>query len=463
MENPFDNPTTIRDPESFVGREYCLERILGQIKNKQNASLVGPKRIGKTSLLTRLQNETLRLRTQGGKKILFFYLDLQRRSMKGQVNLFDDINRTLRTQYQGELAEIAGKDDELRRDDEFIALLDNYQQRELHPVLIMDTFDEIARYGEIDIDMFGVLRSQGNAGQISYITASVETLGEIFKKRALTDAMVSSFYNIFSINRLAPFSPVEACTLLNNYSARAGLPFSAEEVKAVREMAGDHPYLLQQVAALLFEEKRARGPEQINFSRVRKEALQNLSSHFEDCWNMLDNEKRQKLIEEVLRAEVDDADYPELSMSRLFRDYLQDTEKLDTLPVSELSITELTKILDNLSDVVALGKSALIRLPFIAAQLRHEGAETAEEKGRIVRKLVNKALDKLRGEGERKNTNEWLSYNVLYFRYFYSNLPGKQLAARLGISERQYYRERDVAIKKLQQMLQGLEVDIDAP
>src|SRR5258708_154813 len=59
MENPFDNPTTLRDPRHFVGRRYELERVFGLIKSRQNASLVGPRRIGKTSLLTYLRNPSI--------------------------------------------------------------------------------------------------------------------------------------------------------------------------------------------------------------------------------------------------------------------------------------------------------------------------------------------------------------------------------------------------------------------
>lgn len=456
MENPFDNPTTIRDRENFIGREECLERILGLIKHRQNVSLVGPKRIGKTSLLTRLQDETLQLQTYSdGKRILFFYLDLQSRAMKGHGDLFDDINLTLKSQCQEEFTEITGKDDE------FLTLLENYQQREIHPVLIIDTLDEIARYGEAVSDMFGVLRSQGTNGNISYITASVETPGNIFKKPALADAMVSPFHNIFSIVRVPPFSPAEVCMLLINYSARAGLPFNSEEVEAVLEMAGGHPYLLQQVAALLFEEKRIRGKEKINFSRVRKEALQNLSNHFEDCWNTLDDEKHQQLIEEVSRANIAEDDYPELNRSKLFRDYLQETGKLDSVPISELSVKELAEILEKFHDVVALGKSKLTRLPFVIEQIQREGARTAADKGRVAHQVVNRAFAKMRGQGERRETDEWLSYNILYYRYFYHHLSGKQLAARLTISERQYYRERDQAVEKLIQMLQGLKADAD--
>jgi len=49
----------IQDPIYFVGRKRVTRRILGLIKKKQSVSVVGKKRIGKTSLLNIIAHENI--------------------------------------------------------------------------------------------------------------------------------------------------------------------------------------------------------------------------------------------------------------------------------------------------------------------------------------------------------------------------------------------------------------------
>ena len=51
IENPYFHRGPIRTPEHFVGRTAEVADILSLVKNNQSVSIVGPRRIGKTSLL----------------------------------------------------------------------------------------------------------------------------------------------------------------------------------------------------------------------------------------------------------------------------------------------------------------------------------------------------------------------------------------------------------------------------
>lgn len=473
MENPFDNPTTIRDPERFIGREKELGRIFGLIKNKQNISLVGPRRIGKTSLLTCLRNETIQKRFHfDGSAFIFLYLDLQRFAMKTR-DFFDDINLALKQKSLG-----YGDEEGFDKDDEFISLLRGFQQRGLHPVLMVDTFDEIAQYEQIDVNVFSFLRAYGNSGQITYITASVQPLGEIFRQLAPTRSMVSPFPNIFSVIRLPPFSPSEAQILLTRLSQGEGLPFTRQEVEWIVEMAGYHPYLLQQVAAVLFEEKRERRSSENSFQFVKKEVQQNLQSHFEDCWNTLDDDgrlqliqfesrwsglgknERLRLVHETLGEARGEIVYPELSFSTLFYDHLRHTGELEAAPVIEIDLDEFKKILNAFNDLKALGESMLTRVPFIAAQIKQQGAISSMMKGRIVQESLKKALERMGGQEKRTDVaRDWAYYNALYYRYFarQKSLTQEAIAQRLAMSTRHYYRLLSDAADRLWLTLQEME------
>jgi AAA+ ATPase superfamily predicted ATPase len=313
MGNPFDSPTTIRDPRKLVGRDEHLKRIFDLLKNQQNVSIVGAKRIGKTSLLTSLKDEEMQRRFGfPGKDFLFLSIDLQERSLKTHKNFFDDINPLIRQQGHSYLQGVPQEEVE---DDEFVNLLSALKQQGLHPVLMIDTFDLITRYKQADIDFFGFLRSQGNIGQVSYVTASIKTVGKICPGDK--DNLGSPFFNIFRNVQLGPLSEKEARDLLIGFSAAEGVPFTDKEVSWVLAIAGCHPYFLQQVGAALFQEKSTCNAEKINLQRIKKEVYQDLEAYFIDYWDLLDRDERKQLAKETLQNERKDNKYPELNSSEL--------------------------------------------------------------------------------------------------------------------------------------------------
>lgn len=466
MENLFDNPTTLRDPEHFIGRREQLERIFGLIKARQNVSLVGPRRIGKTSLLTCLKNSRIQQQYHfDGSGFRFLYLDLQKRSLKARVDFFDEVHRTVKEYAQAQGYTVAEGYD---KDDEFNALLYEFQRRDLYPVLMLDTFDEIIQYQPVSENVFSFLRSQGTGGNLSYIIASVETLNEIFRKLLLGNGRPSPFPNIFATTRLTSFTLQEAETMLIETSARGGLRFTEEEVNWVVQMAGTHPFLIQQVATLLFEEKRARDEEEADYDYIQREVQQNLFDYFEDSWAMLSNKERLAVGEGVHQFEKGQPQsrmYPELCDSVLFRNYLRATEKMITAPLSAplphtaansieaATYKELLKLLDH---PAKLGESVLIGIPLIRVQIEQQQASMPVMRGKIVRQVLKEALERMKGEGQRSETaRSWMHYNILYYRYFTRghDLNQEKIAKRLAMSERQYYRHFPAALERLRNEL----------
>jgi len=60
--NPFTYGNPISDPRRFFGREREVEQIFGRLRNEEfeSSSVVGDRRIGKTSLLNFLANPVVR-------------------------------------------------------------------------------------------------------------------------------------------------------------------------------------------------------------------------------------------------------------------------------------------------------------------------------------------------------------------------------------------------------------------
>ena len=78
VRNPFFNRHRITDPAYFFGRQRELERLYSAIATHQCVSLVGERKMGKSSLLTRLSHaETLRSFGFDPALYLFVYFDLE--------------------------------------------------------------------------------------------------------------------------------------------------------------------------------------------------------------------------------------------------------------------------------------------------------------------------------------------------------------------------------------------------
>ncbi len=75
--NPFTNRSTIREEENFIGREQEITNILSRVRNGDSVSVVGKRRIGKSSLLYHLfLTGNKRLDDTVKTRFKFIYLDL---------------------------------------------------------------------------------------------------------------------------------------------------------------------------------------------------------------------------------------------------------------------------------------------------------------------------------------------------------------------------------------------------
>ena len=80
QDNPFTYGNPIRDPRRFVGRNREVEQIFGRLRNEEfeSSSLVGDRRIGKTSLLNYLTDPSVRAaHGLGPRDYIFVYADLE--------------------------------------------------------------------------------------------------------------------------------------------------------------------------------------------------------------------------------------------------------------------------------------------------------------------------------------------------------------------------------------------------
>ena len=125
---------------------------------------------------------------------------------------------------------------------------------------------------------------------------------------------------------------------------------------------------------------------------------------------------------------------------------------------------ELEHALDNLDDARTLGQLDLRLLNLVSQRLKKVENPSSIEKGMAIRAVLNEAFERLRG-ADIENDVDSASlpqpapqpYKILSLRYFKYHLKNEQIAARLGLSVRQYFRYRSRAIEDLLNILFEME------
>jgi hypothetical protein len=249
MPNPFYYAGYV-PPEQFVGRSSELAAIFGLLevadtKQLQSVSIVGPRRIGKSSLLRYIANCYPRHLTQAAQYRLA-YVDLQSAECKTRLGLLRSILQKLQlgTSNQGALTL-----------EKFEATLRNLKKhtKPIYPVICLDEFEKLGEYpDEFGDDLFDSWRSLMNEYAVAFITASHTSLSDLANRKKLT----SQFFNMFSVQPLNVLTASEVQILVTR-GKQCDRPFSEDECQFIISLAGNHPYKLQLAGSLLYRAKES--------------------------------------------------------------------------------------------------------------------------------------------------------------------------------------------------------------
>jgi hypothetical protein len=252
MPNPFFCGPRITDPRYFVGRRAELGKIFSALEmavtgQVQPVAIIGPRRIGKSSLLYHL-TQIFDQHLQNPDMYHFIYVDLDAAGCQTQTGLFKYILECL------PLAEGVPTPDLIAFD---AALERLHRSGGPCPVVCLDEFEHLTqRKAEFPDDFFTALRSLAQDGKVALVTASKTSLAELFVQGGLT----SPFHNIFQPLILGDLPVAEADELLARGRA-CDRPFTGSECADLRRLAGENPYALQLAGSLLYQAKVAPAPD----------------------------------------------------------------------------------------------------------------------------------------------------------------------------------------------------------
>ena len=246
MPNPFFYAGKIEDPACFVGRQNELKRIFGALETThtgqvQHISIVGPRRIGKSSLLAQVIHIAPRL-LPGAERCCFVSIDLTDARCHTLAGLTARMIHALGVDGLPDGSPL----------ERLTEAVESFQAaRGQTPVFCLDEFERLSGSPqEFPDTLYDAWRSLGANNRCAFLVASQASLHDLAGQGRLT----SSFFNIFTRLELGELPEREARQLVER-GLNCDRPFTLRECNDLLRLAGSHPYRLQVAASLLYQAK----------------------------------------------------------------------------------------------------------------------------------------------------------------------------------------------------------------
>ncbi len=241
--------------EEFYGRIRDRKTLVSRTFKGASTSIVGPRRIGKTWLVSYLQ---LVASTELGPRFRIGYIDATLSScttIAGFIaSVLEELGVHAFIQDATDLSLIALE-----------KVVRDFKARNQMPVLCIDEFEGFGNRQSFDLDFFNGLRALTQYGLVLVVTSKrplVDIIGDYGK--------TSGFFNIFEQIKLKPFTREEAEAFVEAKGSQA--KFTEQEKAYVLKYGQDQdkswpPLRLQLVGKSLLEDKILALEEDKNFYR----------------------------------------------------------------------------------------------------------------------------------------------------------------------------------------------------
>lgn len=293
--NPYLNRVMLHHPRMFYGRRQFLARLYRRISadSPQSVSMVGERRIGKSSLLNMLRYPTLRaVHLDAPETVYFVFVDFQALKSENETGCFHAIICEMKKQI-GTYLHYEGPDD-FRG---ILAICEAASKQGFHIVFLFDEFESATNNLQLKPAFFAKLRSLANNYPASFVIATGSMLHNICIDAEVAD---SPFFNIFTARHLGLLEDEDARNLIRKPSAECGYSLEGYEPQII-SMGGTHPFFLQIACCCWFDylsgpDYQAGKPEK---NRTPKEVhdlfLEESQGHFSYILSSLSSEEIKAL------------------------------------------------------------------------------------------------------------------------------------------------------------------------
>ncbi|MGB0384397.1 MAG: hypothetical protein ACPGWR_06190 [Ardenticatenaceae bacterium] len=274
--------------DEFLNRTSELRMIFSRLHHGASTVISGTPRLGKSSLLLKVADETIQLEYLGekAKQCLFVFLDLYFISSEYTPSDFWEealASLSAYSPHAARLVEQAATDGYSNWS--LMRLFNQLGQEGPRLVLLLDQFEWLLTHQNFKGPaFFGLLRSLATLTRgLAIVAASRLRISQM--QSWGVKGQGSSSFNYMTQLRLAPFDEETVAQLLE----RAG--FDAPDRAFIRRLAGRHPFELQCMATTLLETTGEEG-----YVCAAKRFYERIAFHFDELWYSLDNRLRRALV-----------------------------------------------------------------------------------------------------------------------------------------------------------------------
>jgi hypothetical protein len=298
--NPFTFGNPIKDPARFIGRTAEIRQILNRLLSSahESTSIIGERRIGKTSLLGSLSNPQV----SAGlgltpDKFCLVYVDFQGLTDITPTRFWQRVlKRMSRSICDKGLKPSIDKMSEQSTFDLFDLedLFQITQDKGMTVVLLMDEFEYVTENLNFKSDFFGGLRALAIHSGVALLPATRRELVDLCHSEEIKG---SPFFNIFANVVLRPFNRDEVDIMLDSYTQNNESTLTPEEKDFVWRTGGGYPIFAQMAGHYLMEGKEQGLTDKVLIEFAASNFDQQADSHYTYLWShCTENEKITLLI-----------------------------------------------------------------------------------------------------------------------------------------------------------------------
>ncbi|MBN1797371.1 MAG: hypothetical protein JW822_02260 [Spirochaetales bacterium] len=245
--NPYLNRVMLPHPEMFYGRKGLVKRVVTRLTGQrpQSISLVGERRIGKSSLLNFLNFPATRINLmEDPEQYIQLFIDFQQLRTINESEFIAVIFKELVKQLGDNITiQLPPNFDGMRM------LCEKIAEAGFKFIMFFDEFESVTKNEKIGPEFYSFFRSLANNYPVAFVTASGRNLKDMCVTHEISD---SPFFNIFAVQNVGLFKENEAYALITEPSAENGLPLAPLK-KDIMEHGGLYPFFLQILCSAWFE------------------------------------------------------------------------------------------------------------------------------------------------------------------------------------------------------------------
>jgi len=302
-QNPFTFGNPIREPARFIGRQEELRQVVNRLLSSahESTSIVGERRIGKTSLLMHMADKSAASRLGfEPERFCLIYIDFQ-----GLVDITPQrfwgrvitrMGRTITDPSLRAQIEALQKDNTYELFD-LEDLCEAISEAGLCVVLLLDEFEYVTQNLNFGADFFGGLRALAIHHNLPLVTATRRELIDLCHSEEIKG---SPFFNIFANIVLRLFKQAEVNELLESYTRASGVTFGTQEYELAWRLGGGHPLFTQVAGYYLFDGLQQGLPSDKLEKWVTAQFEQQAAPHFSYLWGRCTESEKITLISTIM-------------------------------------------------------------------------------------------------------------------------------------------------------------------